>query len=300
MEIRTSSFRNGLIGLVGVGVLAVVGIVLVTQLIRGSFSLLAFGLAVAFLLDLAVLCMVVYWSVATLGLRYRLDRNGVIITWGASRLVLPMDRIQAIVPASQVDDELGLTAAFQGRTWSGGWAGCRRLADGRVGWLRSNTSVVRSTVMLTPDDAYVVSPQRPEDFIDAWRVRRPLGPTQHWREEEQRTWLLGLPIWNDHLTWVLMGGALVAALVLHGYLAYIYDRLPEALSFHVDLMGQTDRIGQRSEILKLPLIAFLMLMLDLVLGFAFYRHERVAAYLAWGGGLVLQLLAWGALYTVTG
>ena len=65
-------------------------------------------------------------------------------------------------------------------------------------------------------------------------------------------------------------------------------------------MGQTDRIGQRSEILKLPLIALLMLMLDLVLGFAIYRHERVAAYLLWGGGLVLQLLAWGALYTVTG
>jgi hypothetical protein len=300
LEFRTSSFRNGLIGLVAVGVLAVVGIVLVRQLIHGTFSLLAFGFAVALLLDLAVLCMVVYWSVATLSLRYRLDRNGVIITWGASRLVLAMDRIQAIVPASQVDDELGLTAVFQGRAWSGGWAGCPRLADGRVGWLRSNISVACSTVILTPDDAYVVSPQRPGDFIDAWRVRRPLGPTQHWREEEQRTWLLGLPIWNDHLTWGLMGGALVAALVLHGYLAFIYNRLPEALSFHVDLMGQTDRIGQRSEILKLPLIALLMLMLDLVLGFAIYRHERVAAYLVWGGGLVLQLLAWGALYTVTG
>ena len=95
MEFRTSSFRNGLIGLVAVGVLAVVGIVLVRQLIHGTFSLLAFGFAVALLLDLAVLCMVVYWSVATLSLRYRLDRNGVIITWGASRLVLAMDRIQA-------------------------------------------------------------------------------------------------------------------------------------------------------------------------------------------------------------
>ena len=47
-------------------------------------------------------------------------------------------------------------------------------------------------------------------------------------------------------------------------------------------------------------MALLMLMLDLVLGFAIYRHERVAAYLVWGGGLALQLLAWGALYTVAG
>jgi hypothetical protein len=110
-------------------------------------------LAVAFLLDLAVLCMVVYWSVATLSLRYRLDRNGVIITWGASRLVLPMDRIQAIVPASQVDDELGLAPGFRGRAWSGGWAGCPRLAEGGVGWLRSTVSGACSTVILTPDVA---------------------------------------------------------------------------------------------------------------------------------------------------
>jgi hypothetical protein len=50
----------------------------------------------------------------------------------------------------------------------------------------------------------------------------------------------------------------------------------------------------------LPVLAAVLLALDLTLGFAVYRRERVAAYLVWGGGIILQLLAWGALVTIRG
>jgi Domain of unknown function (DUF1648)/Bacterial PH domain len=274
-------------------------VLVVAQLIGLPFSPLAFGLCVAILLLVVALAAVLYWSVASLGLCYRLTRNGIVIAWGASQLVIPIEDVVSIVPVSQADATLGIAAACRRRAWLGGWARRMRLNDGRVACLRTAAPLDRSLVILTPKYAYIVSPDRPATFVHGWQERQLLGPTQSWREEEKRTWLLGLPIWNDHVTWGLMGGAVVTALVLQGFMASVYDRLPTVLALHFDAYGQPDRIGDRGEILRLPVIALLMLMLDLGLGLAVYRRDRVAAYLIWGGGIVVQMLAWGAVYTLT-
>jgi hypothetical protein len=72
------------------------------------------------------------------------------------------------------------------------------------------------------------------------------------------------------------------------------------LSFHFDALGQADRIAGRIQILRLPQVALLMLVLNLGLGIILYRRQRIAAYLIWGGGLILQLLVWGAVLTIIG
>jgi hypothetical protein len=279
--------------------LLVVAMLLISQLEQLPVSPQAFGLAVAFLLDLAALGVLLYWSVATVRLSYRVTRNGVVITWGASRLQVPVERIQAVLPFNDFDGRTQL-GAVRRPWWLGGGTGQARLADGREVYLRTSLPLAQSLVILTGQSVYVVSPQRPESFVQTWQARRPLGPTQYWPEQERRTWLLGLPIWNDQVAWGLVAGALGAALALNGYLAFIYDRLPAVLSLHFDVLGQPDRIGGRAELLRLPVLAAVLLALDLTLGFAVYRRERVAAYLVWGGGIILQLLAWGALVTIRG
>jgi hypothetical protein len=249
-----------------------------------------------------LLILVLYSSIAALGLHYRLDRNGLVIYWGASRLIVPMERIQAVVVGSELaggEEAASQWRAFRGVGWAGLRAGRARLPDSRLARVFTTTSLAQSTVVFTPHDAYVVSPHDPGAFLEAWRVRRPLGPTQFWREEERRAWFLALPLWRDRRAWLLIGLGLLTNLALQGYLAVVFERLPEMLSFHFDLFGQADRIANRSEILRLPQVALLMLALDLGLGFAIYRRQRVAAYLVWGGGLVLQWLAWGAVLTIT-
>ena len=310
MEFKTASYRSGLMGLAVAAGLVAGAIGLASQLfsngeigLRQPLPLLAFGLGAALLLDLVALAVLLYRSIAALSLRYRLDRNGLVITWGASRRVVPMERIQAMTPGSQIGGEKDPASrhpTFWGETLAGLRAGGVRLADGRPAHLRTTTSLARSVVVLTPDCAYVVSPRDPVAFIEAWRVRRPLGPTQHWREEEQQARFLSLPLWRDGLAWGLIGISLLANLALHGYLAFAYERLPAILPFHFDALGRADRLGSRVEILRLPQVALLMLAMDLVLGFAVYRRERVAAYLIWSGGLTLQLLVWGAVLTISG
>jgi hypothetical protein len=309
VEFKASSYRSGFIGLSIAAALLVGAVGLGSLLVSKAgvswqrpLSLSALGLSLALLLDVILLILVLYSSIAALGLHYRLDRNGLVIYWGASRLIVPMERIQAVVVGSELaggEEAASQWRAFRGVGWAGLRAGRARLPDSRLARVFTTTSLAQSTVVLTPHDAYVVSPHDPGAFLEAWRVRRPLGPTQFWREEERRAWFLALPLWRDRRAWLLIGLGLLTNLALQGYLAVIFERLPEMLSFHFDLFGQADRIANRSEILRLPQVALLMLALDLGLGFAIYRRQRVAAYLVWGGGLVLQWLAWGAVLTIT-
>jgi hypothetical protein len=310
LEFKTTSYRSGFIGLgFAVGLTAVViglGALIVTLgeiSMHQPLPLLILGLGVALLLLLVVLALVLYWTIAALRLRYRVDRNGLVIWWGASKLMVPIERIQAVMPGHEIDahrNEALEWTAFRGIRWAGLRAGHGRLSDDTLARVFSTSPLAHNTFVLTSDHAYIVSPRDPDAFIEAWRVRRGLGPTQHWREEEQRARLFDLPIWRDRVAWALIGLSLLTNLALHIYLSFVFDRLPAILSFHFDLMGRVDRIASRTEILRLPQVALLMLLLDLGAGFVIYRRERIAAHLIWGGGLVLQLLVWGAVFTIIG
>jgi hypothetical protein len=310
LEFKPTSYRSGYIGLgIAVGLTAVmIGLGALIATIGGlsvqqPIPLLTLGLGAALLLLLVVLALVLYWSIAALWLRYRVDRNGLIIWWGASKLIVPMERIQAVMPGPEIatdGDEALAWIAFRGVRWAGLRAGSGRLSNDTLARAYTTSPLARTTFVQTPDHAYIVSPRDPGAFIKAWRVRRVLGPTRHWREEEQRAWPFDLPIWRDRVAWALIGLSLLTNLALHIYLSFVFDRLPAILSFHFDVLGRVDRIASRTEILRLPQVALLMLLLDLGVGFFVYRWERTAAYLIWGGGLVLQWLVWGAVFTIVG
>ena len=310
MEFKTSSYRSGFIGLAVAGGLAVLAvglgtlIVLIGQVsVHRPLPLLVLGLGSALLLILVALILTLYWSIAALRLCYRLDRNGLVIRWGASRLIVPIQCIERIATGDQFvsqGNESSGKWVFRGIRWAGLRAGRARLSDNTFARVFTTSPLAQSTVLITPNHAYVVSPRDSDAFVEAWRVRRPLGPTQYWREEERRAWFLDLPIWSDRIAWTLTGLGLLANLALHIYISLVFDRLPAMLSFHFNELGQADRIASRIQILRLPQIALLVLVLDLGLGFALYRRWSVAAYLIWGGGLAAQLFVWGAVFTIIG
>jgi hypothetical protein len=310
VEFKTSSYRSGFIGLAVAGGLAVLAVGLSALIVSiGEVSvhrplpLLVLGLGAALLLILVALALALYWSIAALRLYYHLDRNGLVIYWGASKLIVPIERIERITSGDKFitqGSESSGWRVFRGIGWSGLRTGQALLDDNTLARVYTTSPLVQSIVVLTPDHAYVVSPRDPDAFVEAWRVRRPLGPTQNWQEEERRAWFLNLPIWRDRVAWTLIGLGLLANLALHIYISLIYDRLPTMLSFHFDVLGQADRIASRIQILRLPQVALLVLVLDLGVGFVLYRRRHVAAYLIWGGGLALQLFVWGAVFTIIG
>jgi hypothetical protein len=162
VEFKTSSNRSGLIGLAVAGGFLAGAIALVIALVshlrafQGQpVSPLTLGLMLALVVDLAALALLLYGSIAALRLHYQLDRNGLVICWRGSRLVIPMDRIQAIQPASQVGitDE---TVAFRGIAWAGLRVGQGRLSDDRLARMYATLPLDQSTVVSTPDGAYLL------------------------------------------------------------------------------------------------------------------------------------------------
>lgn len=297
LEYRSSNYHNGLIALAIVCVLLAVTGILITHIARQPFSVATFGLSIGVLICLGALGIASYWTAATLGLRYRVDRNGIRIWWGGSQWTIPIDHIQAITSVKRSDSEELRELCPRG-AWLGGWTRCKPLRDGRVVIWRSNAALEDSLAVLTASHVYIISPEQPENFIRSWQERQFMGKTQNWREEEKRAHWLSSPMWSDRIVWGLMGGTLATSLALFGTMAFAYPRLPERLALHFDVLGQPDRVGQRSEVLHLPVVALSMVIVDLSLGFALYRRDRVAAYLIWAGGILLQMLTWSALYVI--
>jgi len=78
-----------------------------------------------------------------------------------------------------------------------------------------------------------------------------------------------------------------------------YFRLPPLIPLHFDAFGQPDRIEPRGQIFLLPLIALTLLLGNGIGGFLIRRWvDDFAAYLLWGGTVVIQMLFWLAVFSL--
>jgi uncharacterized membrane protein len=96
---------------------------------------------------------------------------------------------------------------------------------------------------------------------------------------------------------VLLGGILLVA-VLFAILLVRYPHLPNVLPMHYDATGRVDRIAPRREAFDLPMIGLIAWATNLVMGIVFYRRQRMLAYLAWSGTLVVLVLILLALWNI--
>ncbi|RME83758.1 MAG: DUF1648 domain-containing protein, partial [Caldilineae bacterium] len=64
--------------------------------------------------------------------------------------------------------------------------------------------------------------------------------------------------------------------------------LPPDIPIHFDARGLPDRISPRRALFFLPSITLLIGFFNTLVGYAFYERWRPAAYMLWGGALVLQ------------
>jgi hypothetical protein len=71
------------------------------------------------------------------------------------------------------------------------------------------------------------------------------------------------------------------------------------LPLHFDASGLPDRIVPKSGLFVLPLIGLIAWVFNLVMGIWLYRWvQQGAAYLLWGGAVVVQFVAGLALFNL--
>lgn len=105
---------------------------------------------------------------------------------------------------------------------------------------------------------------------------------------------------QDRLLLILFACALVANVLLFGYLIARFNNLPDPLPLHFDTTGLPDRIESKNGIFALPMIGFSILILNTGLGLLLHQRERAATVLLTVGTLGIQTLLWIAIINIAG
>ncbi len=248
------------------------------------------------LMAFIIMGVTIAWTVITFKLRYSINRNGIMIHWGFAQQLIPFNQIEKIISGKELSSPL----EFNGVKVSGlqlGWG--ELLGYGKTKFY-TTAALANSLLIVTPKQAYFVSPRYPSDFLHAWEVRRELGPTRQWTTEVRRNWPLNVPILADSLTWGLLGAAAVICLALFGYVSFAFPDLPRTVPLHFDALGQADRTADKAFLFLFPIVGAVLLLLNSLLGGYAYRQEKLAAYFSWGSAIVVQICLWVAVYMIIG
>ena len=228
-----------------------------------------------------------YWTYALGTLSYALDRNGLVIHWGATRQVIPLGAIERLVPGTSVG-----VPSVRGVTWLGyhvGSATIDRIGD--VLFYSTHQAPEQVLYVMTAERNYAISVTDPAGFARQVQIRQDLGPTARVTHHAQRLGSAAQAFWYDTTGRALVGVALLAAFLMWAIVGIRYPDLPAAfeLQFPAYLDNPLVNVQTKDAILELPRIATALLVVNLVIGFFLHSWERVAGYVMFIAAAAVQL-----------
>ncbi|MGD9101393.1 MAG: PH domain-containing protein [Anaerolineae bacterium] len=282
-----------------VGVVTGTALMLLASITAGAFawaisqqgvSLVSFLLFLGIIALLFLLALLGYWLYGLARSSFHLDRNALVIQWGATTQVIPMESVSGVLSGQDAE----AIVHFRGARWPGLRVGYGEIQDIGPTLFFATGTLQRQVILTTPALAYALSPADPENFIEVVRQRLSMGPTQSVEQASRQPEFLTWSFWSDRLGLALLISALLLLVALFGYISARLPSLAELQPLHFDASGQPDRWGTRVQVFTLPFIGLLALIANSGLGFLLYERERTASYLLWSGSIGVQLLVWGA------
>ena len=258
-------FNNGLTSGIGLG-----------QVLSYSASLAALVLAAIF----------GYWTYALATLSYALDRNGLVITWGTTRQVIPLGAIERLVPGTSVG-----VPRVGGVSWWGhhvGRANIERI--GEVLFYSTHQTPEQVLYVMTEERNYAISVDDPAAFAQEIQVHQELGPTGEVTHHVERSGAAAQAFWNDRLGMALVLLALLAGAAVWGQLTARYEDIPATLELHFPPTEPTPivTVVSRDAIFELPRTASLILGVNLLVGLVLHAWDRVAGYVLFLAATAVQ------------
>jgi len=285
---------GGICGAAIIGVVSIFDRWCFQRLSTASVDLTFFFMVLAIVLSIFVVVLMAYWLYGLLSLNYILDRNGLVIRWGALRQVVPMGNIERIVPAEAAHTPL----RFYGVAWPGYRVGRGYVKD--LGSLRvyATCPLRDQLLVITPSQVYGISPSNPQAFLTDFDRRAGLGVVHHMEQITHHSAWASLPIWTDWQAQALIFAGFLINLWLFAYVCNAYQDLPRILSLHFDSLGEVDRVGERTELFMLPLIGWIVQMFDTLTGILMHPRQTTGAYLLFVAAILVQALLWAAVVSI--
>ena len=242
---------------------------------------------------LVISATLAYRVAAAFTLSYDLDRNGLYINWLGNRAVVPLDQI------SHVDIGLGDAASgWNPLSALGYFSGQRRLADGRVIHRFATLPNDRALVIHTAEELYTISPSDTEAFVQDLEQRRNLGSAKTLSAAVEPGRMFLYAFWHDPTVRRLLLIAMFLNLLVLGVLAARYPSLSATIQMRFNGTGDVVGMRPRSDVLFLPLAAFLLSLINTILGLLMYRTQQIGARMLQGASVVAQILFGIAVLTI--
>jgi Bacterial PH domain len=250
-------------------------------------------LAALFALFFTALALVfAYWTLACLSTAYIVDRNGLAIQWGPIRQLIPLDRIQRLVPGANVKKP-----RIRGLGWWGHHVGQGTIRGiGHTLFYSTHRSRTELLYVVTAEQSYGICVHEQVLFAREIENRRAMGPIQAVPQAPVRNALAGQAFWLDRTVQLLLVAGLALCAAIYGYIFWEYPGLDETIDLSFPSLGGVVRVGDKSELLKIPNAALVILMIDVVLALAFHFWQRLLAYIILLGGIFTQAVLLVAAY----
>ena len=241
-------------------------------------------LAAAFFFGLG--CLFAYWTYSCLTLRYYLNRNGLTIHWGDIRQLIPMDRIERLVPGRELP-----SPKVSGVSWLGHHVGHGQVEGlGDVIFYATHRTHEELLYVVTPAQTYAISVPDEVRFAEELQGHQKMGQVVSLPQVNERTSLAAQPFWHDPMAQFLALGSAMAFAIMLGYVFHQYPGLPESIPYAFPSLGGVTRVDDKSELLTIPVTGIGLLATNLILGFFLHAWERAVGYVLFLAGIGAQAI----------
>ncbi|MDZ4277908.1 MAG: PH domain-containing protein [Dehalococcoidia bacterium] len=250
-------------------------------------ELVTLGAYLAAALFFALGCLFAYWTYSCLTLKYYLDRNGLTIHWGDVRQLIPIDRIERLIPGR----ELPPPARVRGINWLGHHAGHGHVETlGDVIFYTTHRTHEELLYVVTPAQTYAISVDDEIRFGEELQGHQKLGQLVSLPQVTELTSIAAQPFWHDPMAQVLALASILGCAVTLGYVFHQYPGLPDSIPLAFPSLGSVTRVDDKRELLSIPITGIGLLALNLVLGFVLHAWDRSVGYVLFLAGLGAQII----------
>lgn len=260
-----------------------------------AVNLTTYGELLALVLLLLLTGVLIYRVIGGLTLGYEMDRNGLYIVWLGNRAVIPLGQIESLDSGAARTVVPWVLLRNIGYYW--GWG---RTIGGRPLQLFTTVLPARSLLIHTATGSYALAPKEQDAFVQDLEQRRRLGAVKPLNPTVEPGRAFFYAFWNDAvIRWALLV-TFAINLVLLGILAARYPELTAMIEMRFNSAGQVTELRPRHQVLFLPLAAFVVTLLNTVVGTALYNRDKTSAQLLQLGSIVMQVLFGVAMLTIIG
>ena len=251
------------------------------------FGLLTLGTSIVIAICLGIAGVFAYWTYSLATLSYSLDRNGLVIRWGITRQIIPLNAIERLVPGTAVG-----VPPVQGVSWMGyhiGRAEIQRIGD--VLFYSTHQTPEQVLYVMTTERNFAISVPDPAAFARQIQVRQDLGPTAEVSHHVERSLSSMQGFWGDPFGTLLALGAILLCAGMWLVLAMQYGGLAQTVHvfFPPSEIAPLSEMNAKQVLIDVPRAGTIVLAMDLVAGVLMYGWDRNVARLLLAAGILMQV-----------